>query len=140
MLNSVDADDYMTANPVIFSPETDIYEAIQVLVERRVTGGTVLNDQGEVVGIVSELDCLKAVIQTGYYGEGGGTVADFMFAGNIQFMDDHANIVDAAQKLLASGRRRMPVRKDGKFLGQVSARSLLMAFVAAVNRTGDPGS
>lgn len=137
MLKSVDCDDYMTAQPVLFTPETSIFDAITTLVEKKVSGGTVLNDAGCVVGVISELDCLKALIQAGYYGEGGGTVADYMSCGNIQFMEDHANIVDAAQRLVNSGRRRMPINKDGKFYGQISARSLLQAFMVAMKRKSD---
>ncbi|TVZ37731.1 CBS domain protein [Alteromonadaceae bacterium 2753L.S.0a.02] len=133
MAISLESDDYVSTNPVTFSPETSIFDAIRILVERRLSGGTVLNEQNEVVGVISELDCLKAIIQTGYYRQGGGTVADFMYTGDILYMDDHTTIVDAAQRLVSTGHRRMPIKRDGKFCGQISARSMLQAFMAAMD-------
>jgi len=128
MLTSYEADDYMSVNPVTFSPDTDIFDAIHVLLQRRVSGGTVLNENNEVVGVISELDCLKAIINTGYYHEGGGTVGDFMYTGPLEYMDQHTSLIDAAQKILNTRHRRMPVVEHGKFVGQISARSLLQAF------------
>lgn len=132
MSASYESDDYLSASPLTFKPETDIFDAISMLLERKVSGGTVLNDRNEVIGVISELDCLKAIINTGYYREGGGTVADFMATGPIEFMDSHTSIVDAAQRIISTGHRRMPVREDGKFVGQISARSLLRAFINSV--------
>lgn len=128
MLTSYETDDYMSVNPVTFTRETDIFEAIHVLLQRKVSGGTVLNENNEVIGVISELDCLKAIIHTSYYNEGGGTVGDFMHTGEIEYMDFHTSLIDAAQKILNTKHRRMPIVEHGKFVGQISARSLLQAF------------
>lgn len=128
MLTSYETDDYMSVNPVTFTVDTDIFDAIHVLLQRKVSGGTVLNENNEVIGVISELDCLKAIINTGYYHEGGGTVGDFMSTGNIEYMDFHTSLIDAAQRILTTRHRRMPIVEHGKFVGQISARSLLQAF------------
>lgn len=128
MPNSIDADDYMSKNPVTFTEATDIFDAIHMLITRKVSGGTVLNEHNEVIGVLSEIDCLKAIVNTGYYHEGGGTVSDFMHYGDIDFMNTHCDIIGAAESLIKLNRRRMPILKDGKFIGQISARSLLQAF------------
>lgn len=128
MLDSFEVDSYMSIQPVTFTPDTDIYDAIHTLLQRKVTGGTVLNDNKEVIGVISELDCLKAIINTGYYHEGGGTVGDFMYTGDIEYMPAHTSLIDAAQKLLSTKHRRMPMLENGKFIGQISARSVLQAF------------
>ncbi len=124
----VDSDSYMSVTPVLFKPDTDIYDAIHELLHRMVGGGTVLNDAGEVVGVISEIDCLKAIVNSGYYHEGGGTVSDFMTTKNIVCVERHMNLVDAAQKIISTHFRRMPVVDGGKFVGQISARSILRAF------------
>jgi len=128
MLSSYETDDYMSVNPVTFAVDTDIFEAIHILLQRKVSGGTVINEKDEVVGVISELDCLKAIINTGYYHEGGGTVGDFMSTENIEYMDYHTSLIDAAQTLLTKRYRRMPIVEHGKFVGQISARSVLQAF------------
>lgn len=128
MITSFETDDYMSVNPVCFTEDTDIYEAIHVLLHRKVSGGNVLNDRNEVIGVLSELDCLKAIINASFYREGGGCVGDFMTRSNIETMSTHTSLIDAAQLLLSKRRRRMPVVHEGKFVGQISARSLLQAL------------
>lgn len=127
MLRSIEAKDYMSVNPVTFQVHTNIFDAIHELLTRRISGATVVDENKKVVGVISEMDCLKAIINLGYYDEGEGLVGDFMTA-SVDTIDKEINIVDAAQLLLKTNRRRMPVIEDGKFSGQISARSILQAF------------
>lgn len=121
--------EFMSDAPITFTPETGIFEAIHVLLQYKISGATVLDENNEVVGVISELDCLKAIINQAYYREGaGGKVKDFMTSGELDYMDPNASIVDAAEAMLSKRRRRMPLMKDGKFSGQISARSILQAF------------
>lgn len=48
----------MSHNPIVVRPETPLNEAIQILAEKRVSGLPVVNDAGELVGIVSETDLM----------------------------------------------------------------------------------
>jgi CBS domain-containing protein len=128
MTASYNTEDFLTRNPVTFDPDTDILDAIHVLLQRKVSGGTVLNEHNEVVGIISELDCLRAMIHMAYYREGGGTVKEFMTTATIDHIDSHLSLVDAAQRLLDTRHRRMPMIINGRFAGQISARSILQAF------------
>jgi len=118
----------MSINPVTFNIDIDIYEAIHLLLQRNLSGATVINANNEVVGVLSEMDCLKAIVNVGYYHEGGGKVSDFMTKGSVETIEKHLSLIDAAQKLISTGHRRLPVVVEGKFSGQISARSLLQAF------------
>ncbi|MGL4884501.1 MAG: CBS domain-containing protein [Waterburya sp.] len=46
----------MTADPITVSPETSLQEAIQILVEKKISGLPVVNSEGKLVGIISETD------------------------------------------------------------------------------------
>ena len=48
----------MSHNPIVVRPETPLNEAIHILAEKRVSGLPVVNDAGELVGIVSETDLM----------------------------------------------------------------------------------
>ncbi|MEA5616733.1 CBS domain-containing protein [Cronbergia sp. UHCC 0137] len=50
--------DVMTNNPVVVRPNTPLKEAIQILAERRISGLPVVDDQGKLVGIISETDLM----------------------------------------------------------------------------------
>lgn len=48
----------MTPDPVTVTPETSLNEAIHILAERRITGLPVVNDEGTLVGVLSESDLM----------------------------------------------------------------------------------
>jgi len=50
------AKDIMTKNPITVSPETDITEAARVLLEKRINGMPVMNNRGDLVGIICQSD------------------------------------------------------------------------------------
>ncbi len=119
--------DYMAGSIVSFKPETDVLDAIHELVRHRIAGAPVVNDQGELVGMLSELDCLKVSLNAGYYGDWGGPVADYMTA-DVETVDADMNIVDLAQKFVDCGFRRFPVLRNNRLVGQISRRDVLRAL------------
>lgn len=119
--------DYMAGQLVTFKPDTDVMDAIHKLVHHRIAGAPVVNDQGDLVGMLSELDCLKVALNAGYYGDWGGPVSDFMTT-EVESVDADMNIVDLAQKFLNSGFRRYPVLRNHRLVGQISRRDVLRAL------------
>ena len=128
MLRSVEAKDHMTRSPVTLTPETKIFEAIEALIERSISGATVLDEHGSVVGVISEMDCLQAILSGTYHGEAGGTVGAIMTR-EVESVEEGVNVLEVAQQLIDGHRRRFPVVKEGKFVGQVSCRSILRAVI-----------
>src|SRR3979411_1766702 len=54
----VTAFDVMTPDPLTLSPDTTVHEAAAVLSEHRISGAPVVNESGNIVGIVSEYDLI----------------------------------------------------------------------------------
>lgn len=127
MPKSCTAADYMSATLVTFEPEMDVLDAIHLLVSKRISGAPVIDERGNVVGMLSEQDCLKVALQSGYYGDAGGRVADFM-AGTVKSVDAATSIVDLAQIFLNSSFRRFPVMDDNRLVGQISRHDVLRAL------------
>ena len=119
--------DYMTKTLVTFKRDTNILDAIHTLVEHRIAGAPVVDDAGNLVGMLSELDCLKVALQAGYYGEYGGPVADYM-SGDVMTVNAEMSIVDLAQRFLDSRYRRFPVTDKNRLVGQISRRDALRAL------------
>lgn len=126
MLKSVDAKEYMTDQPVTVKPDTDIFKVIKLLSDHKISGATVVDDDNNVVGVISEFDCLKAILNGSYYNEAGGTVKDYMTT-QVESIDNNLSIIEVAEQMLATKRRRFPVVEDGKFVGQLSVRGILNA-------------
>ena len=58
--------DYMTKQLITFSPKQTVNEVVDVLVYRNISGGPVINEDGQLIGIISEGDCLKEIMR-GHY-------------------------------------------------------------------------
>ena len=85
---------------------------------------------GEVVGILSELDCIKGVL-TAVYNDGDpehSLVRDVMCT-DIASCQPGDSIVEVAQSMLDSRQRRRPVVDKGKLVGQVSSSNVLWALM-----------
>jgi len=119
--------DYMAGHLVTFKPDMDVMDAIHRLVKHRIAGAPVVDDKGDLVGMLSELDCMKVALNAGYYGDWGGPVADYMST-SVESVDAEMNIVDLAQKFLDSGFRRFPVLRNNRLVGQISRRDALRAL------------
>ncbi|MBV9385762.1 MAG: CBS domain-containing protein [Chroococcidiopsidaceae cyanobacterium CP_BM_ER_R8_30] len=50
--------DAMSRDPIVVQPQTPLKEAIQILAERHISGLPVVDDAGQLVGIVSETDLM----------------------------------------------------------------------------------
>lgn len=126
-LKSARVRDYMSGKLVIFHPETDVLDAIHELIGHGIAGAPVVDDHGHLVGMLSEFDCMKAVLNAGYHGERGGPVRQFMTTG-AETVDADMSVIDLAQRFLDSGFRRYPVMKDNRLVGQISRRDVLRAL------------
>ncbi len=121
--------DYMTKKLITFKPEDSLDHVIHLLIANKISGGPVINDQNELIGIISETDCIKHVSESKYYNmpsDSDNTVAKKMNP-NVDTIDKDMNIFDAASKFINSKRRRFPVVENGKLIGQISQKDVLKA-------------
>ena len=129
MPKPVTARDYMSANLITFTPDMDILVAINQLIETRISGAPVVDRQGNLVGVLSEKDCLRVALQASYHGESAGSVEEYM-QGDAKTVDAEASIADGAAMFLMDGYRRYPVIRDNRLVGQISRRDVLRALEA----------
>ena len=127
MLRSVEVGKYMLAHPVTVSENATMGEAIKLIIDNKISGLCVVDENKRLVGILSELDCLRAMLQSSYSEGGIGQVKDYMASDNLVVANPHEDITDVAQDMLAKKKRRRPVVEDGRLIGQVTCRQLLKA-------------
>ena len=122
--------DFMTKNLITFRPEQSIEEVIDSLINNKISGGPVVNDKNELVGIISEGDCIKHISESRYYNmpPEDDTIENRMVK-NVETIDGDMNIFDAANKFLKDKRRRFPIVEDGKLVGQISQKDILKATI-----------
>ena len=127
MSKSITVREFMAANLVTFTPDMEILRAINALVEKRISGATVVDEHGNVVGILSEQDCMKVALHAGYHGEPGGRVSEYMST-EVKTIDADTSILELAELFLKSPYRRYPVMDDNRLVGQISRRDVLRAM------------
>lgn len=120
--------DYMSTKLITFKPDQYVMDVIHTLVKHKISGGPVVNDKNELIGIISEGDCIKQLSEGRYHNTPmeGATVEKNM-ATNVETIDGNMNIFDAANQFLESKRRRFPIVKDGKLVGLISQKDVLKA-------------
>lgn len=119
--------DYMARTLVTFKPDTDVLDAVHELVKNRIAGAPVVDDSGNLIGMLSELDCMKVALHAGYHGDWGGPISDFMTHG-VATVDADMSIIDLAQEFIDSSFRRFPVMENNRLVGQISRRDVLRAL------------
>lgn len=125
---NIKVSDYMSRNLTTFSPEQSVLEVMETLIKKKISGGPVVNQQNELVGIISEGDCMKQISSSRYHNHPMADikVQDHM-ATEIETIDGNMNVFDAADKFLTSKRRRFPIIEEGKLVGLISQKDVLKA-------------
>lgn len=146
--------DAMSRDPIVVRPETSLNEAIQILAERRISGLPVVDDAGQVVGIISETDLmwqqtgvtppayimfLDSVIflknpteyERDLHKALGQTVGEVMSRDPITISPDKS-LRDAAQMMHDRDVRRLPVLDDqGQVIGILTRGDIVRAMAAS---------
>ena len=109
------------------SPETEIMEAVDFLLEKRVTGALVANSKGELVGMLTEFDCLKLLtLGDAHHEAPKGKVKDFMMS-EVQTIPPTMDIYYCAGLFMNVSFRRFPVVENGRIVGAITRFDLLRA-------------
>lgn len=130
-MRSVKVADYMSRVLITFSPDTNVVEAMRTLLTHKISGAPVVDDSGALVGVLSEVDLMKVIVQHSYYAESTGIVGDYMHS-PVDSIEYDLDIYQLAELFLKTGRRRYPVLRDGKLVGQISRRDVLRAAEALI--------
>ncbi|HOY13259.1 MAG TPA: CBS domain-containing protein [Saprospiraceae bacterium] len=119
--------EFMAKDLIVFYPDTDIKQAIKVMVKNKISGAPVVDFQGTLVGVLSEKDCLKPIVDAFYHQRPGGSgiVGDYMST-SVKSLSSTKTLIDAAYEFVNSSFKRFPVvDHTGKLLGQISRSDAL---------------
>ena len=126
--------DIMKTDIVAVSPETPIYEALNLLAKHKISGLPVVNKDMNVVGILSEKDVLRLLIDKN--NAVNKTVDDYM-SRNVVCFKENDSVIDICKFFLGSFVRRVPIIRDNKLIGIVSRRHIVEVILEARSRISD---
>ena len=120
--------DFMTENMYKFYEGQNVIEVMETLLRHQISGGPVVNEQNELIGIISEGDCIKQISESRYYNQPmeNMTVENYMIK-EVETVSPDMHLFDVANKFLSLKKRRFPVCENGKLIGLISQKDVLKA-------------
>ena len=109
---------------ITLEPGMDLLEAIQVLVGKRATGAPVVGANGELVGVLTEKDCLRLLSNAAWGEVAGGTVGDYMSDVKAT-VPVEMDLFSAAQAFLDNNFPILPLMDGDKLVGRITRQDLL---------------
>ena len=122
----LEAKDIMTKQVVCIRRDTPIFEAIRLMADKNITGIPVVENNMNLVGMLSEQDVLR-LFQT-YDDEKDRTVSDFMTQPVIHF-EENELLLDVCYCLRDNSIRRVPITSNGKVSGVISRSDILKCIL-----------
>ncbi len=131
-MDSIKVSDCMSHQFISFSPKTQVVEASIELVKNELLGGPVIDERKQLVGWISEQDCIGVVCQVAYYSDRVATVEDVM-SREVTAVGPDRNVMDLAEDMKNHKRKVYPVvDESNKVLGVISRRHILKAICARI--------
>ena len=122
------ASDYMTTNVITFKSDQEIMDVTEKIIEKKISGAPVVNNRGEIIGIITEKDCLRVIYDEKYHNlfPNQGKVTNYM-SKKVITVDYNIKINELASLFMKSNFRRYPVLRNGEMVGLISRRDVLKA-------------
>lgn len=121
------ARDFMAGFFATLRPDTDIFEAIDLLRKKRASGAPVVDSDGTLCGLLTEKDCLRVLSNDAYQNLTVGTVAEYMSIIGSS-VDAEMDIFRVAETFLESNFSVLPVMDGDKLIGRISRQDMLKAI------------
>lgn len=148
------ARDVMTARVHTVRPFTSVAEIARLMTSERISGVPVVDEEGRVVGIVSETDLLhraetgtvkrrkwwiglfldKDMLARDFIKSHGHTAADVM-SRYVVSISDNAALAEVADVLDVNDLKRVPVMREGKLVGMITRGDLVRALASPPQAT-----
>ena len=129
-MHSILVKDYMDRNPHAILVNSSIRDVVAFLIKEKVTGAPVIDADNNLIGFVSEQDCIKQMLNDAFYCEESQSVTSVMKP-NVKTVTPDTSIVEVAEAMSKGPPKNYPVVEDGKLVGLMSRRLILMALLAS---------
>ncbi|MBI2719742.1 MAG: CBS domain-containing protein [Rhizobiales bacterium] len=151
------AKDLMSSRVVTVRPGNSIRHAAQLMLDHAISGLPVVDDDGKLVGMITEGDLLRrnelgqehpagarfaagqAEHSSGSYLKTHGWSVGDVMTSDVITVQEEATAADVAQLMKRHGIKRLPVMREGRLAGIVSRADLLVVITLAKPDDTAPG-
>jgi len=113
--------DVMTKNVIKAKPEMLLTEVMDLLLRWSISGMPVVDDDGKLVGIISEID----LVNLAFSGNAADTCVSEIMTKNVISYGPDADIGELVQCFSAKRLRRVPIVEADTVVGVVSRRDIV---------------
>lgn len=119
--------DHMNPEPALVRSGSTIPVTVEVLLSNKITGAPVVDSGGQLVGFVSEHDCIDVLLQQ--EAENGDTpVVDDVMHDDVLTASPDDTIMSLAEKMGTLKPKNYPVVSGDRLLGVISRSDVLRAM------------
>ncbi|HDX8379962.1 TPA: CBS domain-containing protein [Aeromonas salmonicida] len=119
--------DHMSRLTHFLTPQLGLAEALDRLHNSGLSGLPVLDDQQQLVGFLSEQDCIPSLITGSYHCDTRTQVEDMMSRTPLS-VDPDDSILDLARQMTGAKPKVYPVLEQGKVIGIISRHQVMQAL------------
>jgi len=131
------ARDVMVTSVKTLGVNQTLHEAIEMLLVNQFSGAPVVDSQGRLIGMLSEKDCIEALVEATRMSGQPLMVADAMTRYLMRVTED-TPLLTIAQLFIHHPFRRLPVVRHGLLVGQISRRDLLRGMCSSFEIAASP--
>ncbi|GIU42811.1 CBS domain-containing protein [Shewanella algidipiscicola] len=126
-MESMKVVDYMDRQPVLLHPDMTLAAAVEKLLTQKKLGAAVVDHEGNLVGFLSQQDCLAVMLKSSYHCDLTANVSDCMRSDVLSVTQD-TPIITLAEQMLQAKPKIYPVVEQGKVVGIVDRNAVLKAI------------
>lgn len=117
--------DYMIREVLTLKPDLTMEDAADFFIEHRIAGAPVVNENDQVIGVLSETDCLRILMDENV--KGGQPVQNHM-TDLVWIVEPGTSILYVSKIMIDAKLRRLPVVEENRLVGQISMSDCIHAL------------
>ena len=121
-------EEIMTRDVTTIAANALVEDALKIMVQKKVSGLPVLDEEERLCGVVTEYDVLEMLLRNDDDFWPIEPVADYV-SHEVLTVEPTATLTEVAELFLNESVRRAPVVEDGKVVGVISRRDLVRAVL-----------
>lgn len=126
-MDSIKVRDHMDRQPVLLRANMSLATAVERLLDNNKMGAAVVDDNGDLVGFLSQQDCLAVMLKSSYHCDMTSVVKDYMRT-EVLYVGPDDSILQLAEQMLGPKPKIYPVVEQGKVVGTINRTNVLRAM------------
>lgn len=127
-MQSILVKDYMDRNTSAIYADSSICDAVESMLRNNVIGAPIIDRNHQLVGYISEQDCIKEMLNNTFYADESPSVTKVMSTVVLSVGPD-TSILEIAEKMLERLPKNYPVISDGRLVGVITRSHVLRALL-----------